>query len=210
MEASSPRAAGTGSFARRGRGGSKELETARRGDRSAARRARRRRAAAGARSGPPGRVEQQDLQERLCGPGSGRGGAAGRARRGVCSRRSREAKASAKDDRAVADVPARGPAKRAQRPWRPSRGSAALASRPGAAPPPDEPPDRRAPARRDALLETARGGLRQKLDDLERGIEATPEDDEIGQVVEQFKAATARHSALESRERSGSMRRSLP
>ncbi len=48
-----------------------------------------------------------------------------------------------------------------------------------------------------ALIET-HASLRQSLDDLERGIEAAPKDEEIGQVVEQFKAATARHSKLES------------
>ena len=49
----------------------------------------------------------------------------------------------------------------------------------------------------EALIET-HGSLRQSLDDLERGIEAAPKDEEIGQVVEQFKAATAHHSTLES------------
>ena len=49
----------------------------------------------------------------------------------------------------------------------------------------------------EALIET-HGSLRQSLDDLERGIEAAPKDEEIGQVVEQFKAATAHHSNLES------------
>ncbi len=49
----------------------------------------------------------------------------------------------------------------------------------------------------EALIET-HGSLRQSLDDLERGIEAAPKDEEIGQIVEQFKAATAHHSNLES------------
>jgi DNA sulfur modification protein DndD len=39
--------------------------------------------------------------------------------------------------------------------------------------------------------------LRQELDDLERGIEAAPKDEEIGQVVEEFKAAAARFSSLD-------------
>ena len=47
----------------------------------------------------------------------------------------------------------------------------------------------------EALIET-HGSLRQSLDDLERGIEAAPKDEEIGQVVEQFKAATARRFQL--------------
>ena len=49
----------------------------------------------------------------------------------------------------------------------------------------------------EALIET-HGSLRQSLDDLERGIEAAPKDEEIGQVVEQFKTATARFSGLKS------------
>ena len=38
----------------------------------------------------------------------------------------------------------------------------------------------------------------QELDDLERGIETAPGDEEIGQVVEQFKAAAGRFSALQT------------
>ncbi len=52
----------------------------------------------------------------------------------------------------------------------------------------------------EVLIET-HGSLRQSLDDLERGIEAAPKDEEIGQVVEQFKAATARFSGLDSEAR---------
>jgi len=52
----------------------------------------------------------------------------------------------------------------------------------------------------ETLIET-HGSLRQSLDDLERGIEAAPKDEEIGQVVEQFKAATARYSTLDSEAR---------
>ena len=40
--------------------------------------------------------------------------------------------------------------------------------------------------------------LVQELDDLERGIETAPGDEEIGQVVEQFKAAAGRFSALQT------------
>jgi DNA sulfur modification protein DndD len=40
--------------------------------------------------------------------------------------------------------------------------------------------------------------LRQELDDVERGIEAAPADEEIGELVEQFKTVTARYSALKS------------
>jgi DNA sulfur modification protein DndD len=39
--------------------------------------------------------------------------------------------------------------------------------------------------------------LRHVLDDLERGIEAAPKDEEIGRVVEEFKAVAARLSSLE-------------
>ena len=49
----------------------------------------------------------------------------------------------------------------------------------------------------EALIETHKD-LRQSLDDLERGIEAAPKDEEIGQVVETFKAATARYSTLKN------------
>jgi len=52
----------------------------------------------------------------------------------------------------------------------------------------------------EVLIET-HGSLRQSLDDLERGIEAAPKDEEIGQIVEQFKAATARFSGLDSEAR---------
>ena len=48
----------------------------------------------------------------------------------------------------------------------------------------------------EALIETRESP--QSLDDLERGIEAAPKDEEIGQVVEQFKIATAHHSTLDS------------
>ena len=52
---------------------------------------------------------------------------------------------------------------------------------------------RLAELRRDAeALSATHAGLRQGLDDLERGIEAAPRDEEIGQVVETFKTATAR------------------
>ncbi len=58
---------------------------------------------------------------------------------------------------------------------------------------------RLAELRRDAeSLSATHAGLRQGLDDLERGIEAAPRDEEIGRVVETFKTATARHSTLKS------------
>ena len=65
--------------------------------------------------------------------------------------------------------------------------------------------------RREATVLVERhASLRQDLDDLERGIEAAPKDEEIGQVVEAFKAATARFSALSSEAEAILMRRLLP
>jgi DNA sulfur modification protein DndD len=47
------------------------------------------------------------------------------------------------------------------------------------------------------VLVEKHAALHQELDDVERGIETAPKDEEIGQVVEKFKAAAAHLSSLE-------------
>ena len=140
-------------------------------------------------------------------PGGDRGGAAGRARRGA-ARDAAPGEGQRAGDRAGAGVSgerppgaAGGDGERAP--------AESLAAGPRAAPPPEQPPARGAAAGGRACCSRGTRRLRQELDDLERGIEAAPKDEEIGQVVEAFKAATARHSRSGERGRSTSMRRSL-
>ncbi len=138
------------------------------------------------------RVEHQDLQERLSSPGGDRGGSAGRARRGLALETLRQAKASAQ----VVEL-AQGYLERDRQERQAAMGTEPRLSlsQPAHAQLHHLNSHRLEELRREAeTLIEMHAEPSPELDDLERGIEAAPKDEEIGQVVEQFKAATARHS----------------